>query len=200
MFFLTIVLSIVYFLSKSLFVEFLSIITVFITIFSFFFFRNPQRYVNINDNNILSPADGTIMSIEDDNIKDLGKVKVIRIFLSVLNVHIQRAPIGGIIGNIKYKTGKFLPAMNKKAHIENESNSVDFINSNGRIIRCVQIAGIIARRIVMWKNETDYLRQGDLYGMIKFGSQVDIYVPYNVKILIEQKQKIKAGKTVIAQW
>ncbi len=73
MFFLTIVLSIVYFLSKSLFVEFLSIITVFITIFSFFFFRNPQRYVNINDNNILSPADGTIMSIEDDNIKDLGR-------------------------------------------------------------------------------------------------------------------------------
>lgn len=178
----------------------LSIVTFIFALFSCFFFRNPDRKADADNSDILAPADGKIMNIENEKLEDLGEVKVIRIFLSVFNVHIQRAPMQSIIDNIVYKKGKFLPAMNEKAHIENEQNSIDFIKADGKKIRCVQISGIIARRIVVWKNKGDYVNSSDLYGMIKFGSQVDIYIPKDAKILVSPKQKVKAGITILAKW
>lgn len=122
------------------------------------------------------------------------------IFLSIFNAHVQRAPIQGIIANVVYNKGKFLPAMHRKAHVENESMSLDFIQHDGRKIRCMQIAGIIARRIVLWKKSDDGIQQGEVYGMIKFGSQVDISIPYDAEICVWPKQKVHAGTTILAQW
>jgi len=198
--FLTLVLLIVGFYTNLSFLIGLSILSFIVALFSCFFFRNPRRIVTSTNADILAPADGKIMSIENEYYEDLGKVKVVRIFLSIFNVHIQRAPIEGVIDNIVYTEGKFLPAMDERAHIENEKNSIDFIKEDGRKVRCVQIAGIIARRIVVWKSNGDCLKCGDLYGIIKFGSQVDIYIPQDAKILVRPKQKIQAGITKLARW
>jgi phosphatidylserine decarboxylase len=172
-----------------------------IAIFSVFFFRNPNRVITAKENEICSPADGTVMEITEeynDWFKD--DVKVIRIFLSVFNVHVQRAPIAGVIENIEYKEGKFLPAMDKRAHLENEQNSIFIDGGNNKKIICTQIAGLIARRIVMWKNEGSEVKQGELYGMIKFGSQVDIYLPKTAQVLVKVKDKVKAGTTIISKF
>lgn len=186
-----------------LFFNILSIICLALTLFSIYFFRNPKRLIVAGTNDILCPADGVIMEIAEENNEIIGKCTVIRIFLSVFDVHVQRAPIDGIITKIEYKTGKFLPAMNPKAHIENEQNIVIFQDKNDskKQVICNQIAGLIARTIVMWKKEQDTLNIGELYGMIKFGSQVDVYLPLDsTEIKIKQGQKVSAGTTLIANW
>jgi phosphatidylserine decarboxylase len=184
------------------FLIFLSILFFILVLFSFYFFRNPDRKIEAKEDEILCPADGTVMEITEEYNQLLQQnCKVVRIFLSVFNVHVQRAPIDGKITCIQYKNGKFLPAMDPKAHIENEQNLVIFQNENpARKILCSQIAGLIARTIVMWKKEDDILQIGDLYGMIKFGSQVDVYMPTNVEIKVSLKQKVSGGKTILANW
>jgi phosphatidylserine decarboxylase len=172
------------------------------SLFSVYFFRNPKRNIKVNDKYILCPADGKIMEIVEEYNEVLQtKCKVIRIFLSVFNVHVQRSPISGKIIKIDYKNGKFLPAMNPNAHIENEQNLVVFESNDGqKKIICSQIAGLIARNIVTWKNENDDVSMGELYGMIKFGSQVDIYIPENVQINVVKNQTVLAGETILAHW
>ncbi len=184
------------------FFYFLMILCLLFALFSCYFFRNPNRKIQANSNEIQSPCDGTVMEITEEFNEVLNEdCKVVRVFLSVFNVHVQRAPIAGKISLVNYKKGKFLPAMNKEAHIQNEQNLVVFNDeAMGRKILCIQIAGLIARKIVMWKKIHDDLKLGELYGMIKFGSQVDIYMPKNVKILVKKDQKILGGLTTIAEW
>lgn len=179
----------------------IAVLALVLALFSCYFFRNPSRTINATPQDILSPADGTVMEVVTKYDETRGcVVQVVRIFLSIFNVHVQRAPITGAIEDIQYKKGLFLPAMNKRAHIENEQNTVLFTNPDGKKILCTQIAGLIARRIVMWKHQGDVLKQGDLYGMIKFGSQVDVYMPAETDVLVQPKQKVRSGITRIARW
>lgn len=178
----------------------LSIIFIFITLFLVYFFRDPNRQTEENDNIIYSPADGEVIEIkevsEDKFIK--AQAMVIKIFMTPLDVHVQRAPIKGRISYLEYKKGKFMPANLDKASEENEQNLIG-IESNRVKILVKQIAGLIARRIVWWVNMQQGISQGERIGMIKLGSQVDIYIPMNIDIKVKVKEKVKAGLTILGE-
>jgi len=160
-------------------------------VFFLFFFRDPKREVKIDNDVILSPADGKIIEIENQE-----KVNKISIFMSLFDVHINRAPISGTVERIIYSKGKFVPAFLKKAACENESNTI-FISSDNCSIILKQIAGVFARRIVCWIKERDKIIQGEKIGLIKFGSRVEVFLPKNVKILVKEGDKVKAGINII---
>ena len=173
---------------------FTAIGTVFLVLglFCSFFFRDPARTIAINPAHILAPGDGTIMEVTEE-----GGNKVIRIFLSVFNVHLQRSPVAGKITSIVYKPGKCVPAMNAEAHIVNEQN-IFTIESPQGTFTVTQISGIIARRVVAWSKQGDSVQQGDKIGMIRFGSQVDITMPTSVTIKVKKGDKVTSGITVLA--
>lgn len=158
-----------------------------------FFFRDPERNFVGKGGEILSPADGKIISIRKDNGQD-----AISIFLSVFNVHINRAPVSGKITLIQYNKGKFLAAFDERASTENERNSIT-IDHGGVTVRFVQIAGLIARRIVCWKREGEVLAPGERIGLIKFGSRVDVFFPPGVTLRVKMGEKVKAGETVLGE-
>lgn len=168
-------------------------IVLILTLFVMFFFRDPERHFAANPNQVLSPADGKVISVrkQDGN-------EALSIFLSVFDVHVNRSPISGKISKIEYKSGKFLPAFDEKASFENERNSITIDNQN-RTVRFVQIAGIVARRIVCWRREGEEVKAGDRIGMIKFGSRVDVILPPGSVIHVQKGQKVKAGLTVIGE-
>ncbi len=176
------------------------IIFIFITLFLVYFFRDPDRKTIENDNSIYSPADGEVIEIkevsEDKFLK--AQAMVIKIFMTPLDVHVQRAPVKGRIGYLEYKKGKFLPANLDKASEDNEQNLIGIESTKVKIL-VKQIAGLIARRIVWWVNMQQGISQGERIGMIKLGSQVDIYVPMNIDIKVKVKDKVKAGLTIIAE-
>jgi len=183
--------------------SFLGIISFILTIWVYYFFRDPERF-SINDENYLvSPADGIISQITEINGPiELGledkKFTRVSIFMNVFNCHVNRVPSSGKITQIFYKPGKYINASLDKASDENERNYVKMINSNGDELILVQIAGLIARRIVCEIKENDEIKQGDKFGIIRFGSRVDLYFE-NYKILVREKQKTIAGETIIAK-
>jgi phosphatidylserine decarboxylase len=161
--------------------------------FCAFFFRNPERKIEKNDGQVLSPCDGTVLeTFYEDGYS------VLRVFLSVLNVHMQRAPVSGTITEVVYRPGKFLPADNPEAHKVNEQNTFKLDNPRGTFL-VKQIAGIIARRVVAWKKAGDAVEQGQPIGFIKFGSQVDLYIPLKVEFKVKKDDKVVAGKTIICE-
>ncbi|MCB4790458.1 MAG: phosphatidylserine decarboxylase family protein [Elusimicrobia bacterium] len=161
--------------------------------FCCYFFRDPKRNVPHDEKLVISPADGRIMEI----IKE-GDTNVIRIFLSVFNVHLQRSPVSGKVVSMDYKPGKFLPAMDKAAHMENEQNIIKIRNANGEYT-VKQIAGILARRVVSWVKKNDELKMGQQIGLIKFGSQVDISIPVSARIKVKEGDKVTGGETVLSE-
>ena len=165
------------------------------------FFRNPNRTIQIDDNVVYAPADGTVVVIEDMIEKEYfkGKRKQISIFMSPLNVHINYAPVSGKIVYKKYNPGRFLVAWLPKSSTLNESHSI-VINGNHGEVMVKQIAGAVARRIVCNASENAQINQGDEFGIIKFGSRVDVYLPVDAKIEAELDQKVTAKKTVIARF
>ena len=181
-----------YFIYKPLFV-----VSLIILIFTCYFFRDPERVVPLGDDILISPADGLITNISET--KD-GKKKYIKvsIFLSVFNVHIQRIPISGEIVKIDYFEGKFINATLDKASEENERLKLT-IKSKTNLIHVTQIAGLIARRIICNVKLKDNTNQGDRYGIIKFGSRVDIEFPDNFDLLVSVGQQCIGGETIIAQ-
>ena len=181
-----------YFIYKPLFVTSLIIL-----IFTCYFFRDPERVVPLGDDILISPADGLITNISET--KD-GKKKdtKVSIFLSVFNVHIQRIPISGEIVKIDYFEGKFINATLDKASEENERLKLT-IKSKANLIHVTQIAGLIARRIICNVKLKDITNQGDRYGIIKFGSRVDIEFPDNFDLLVSVGQQCIGGETIIAQ-
>jgi phosphatidylserine decarboxylase len=161
-------------------------------LFCCYFFRDPSRTIPKEENLVLSPADGTIMEVGKD-----GDKKLIRIFLSVFNVHLQRAPVAGTVVSVEYKPGKFLPAMDKEAHIQNEQIVTTIKNKSGEYV-VKQIAGILARRCVSWLKQNDEIKSGQKIGLIKFSSQVDISMPQSVEIKVKVGDVLVGGETIIA--
>jgi len=181
-----------YFIYKPLF-----IISLIFLIFTFYFFRDPERVVPIGDDILVSPADGLITNITEikEGKKSYTKVSI---FLSIFNVHIQRLPISGKITKVYYIEGKFINATLDKASDENERLKITIKNGNN-LIYVTQIAGLIARRIVNYVKPNENINQGDRYGIIKFGSRVDIEFPNNFKLLVNEGQQCIGGETIIAQ-
>ena len=181
-----------YFIYKPLFV-----VSLIILIFTCYFFRDPERVVPLGEDILTSPADGLITNISQtkDGKKNYTKVSI---FLSVFNVHIQRIPISGEITKIDYFEGKFINATLDKASEENERLKLT-IKSKANSIHVTQIAGLIARRIICNVKPKDKANQGDRYGIIKFGSRVDIEFPDSFDLLVSVGQQCIGGETIIAQ-
>ena len=181
-----------YFIYKPLF-----ILSLILLIFTFYFFRDPERVVPIGDDILVSPADGLITNITETKEGKKTYIKV-SIFLSIFNVHIQRLPISGEVNKVDYIEGKFINATLDKASDENERLKITIKNGNN-LIYVTQIAGLIARRIVNYVKPNENINQGDRYGIIKFGSRVDIEFPNNFKLLVSEGQQCIGGETIIAQ-
>jgi phosphatidylserine decarboxylase len=175
-----------------------TVIPVIILLFVVYFFRDPERVILYDDNSILSPADGTVMDIiEVDNDSYIGgKALKVSIFLSLFNVHINRSPISGKVTLRSYRAGKYLPAFKSHASELNERNTIGIENDKTKVL-VHQLTGLVARRIVCWSKENDTLKQGERFGLIKFGSCTEIIMPYNVEIKIKKSDVVRGGITVI---
>ncbi len=166
------------------------------------FFRNPRVIINDDEQQILAPADGKVVVIEE--VKeyeyfDGGKKLQISIFMSPLNVHINRSPVSGIVKYFKYHAGQYLVAWNPKSSTDNERTTVVVEMHNGLEVMFRQIAGAMARRIKWYVEEGDAVNQGEEFGFIKFGSRVDVYLPPNAQVTVSVGDKTKAGRTVLAE-
>jgi len=182
----------------------LGILTLFmavLAIFNLFFFRDPERNIPSGKNLILSPADGTVIKIDEIEEHEYFKTRVQRlsIFLSVFNVHINRIPVSGTIDFYRYKKGKFVAAFDHKASEENEQSIIG-IDSHGKHILFALIAGVIARRIITTVKAGDQVIAGERCGLIRYGSRVDMYFPPNVNIRVRLKDKVKGGETIIGEF
>jgi len=171
-----------------------------LTLLTIYFFRDPERTHVTNEKAVLTPADGKIISIDklnngDNHFKD--KAIKISIFMSIFNAHINRIPIRGKIAQLSYHPGKFFSANRDKASLCNEHNIVTLETYNRKKIVFVQIAGLIARRISCWVNKGDYVETGQRFGLIRFGSRLEVYLPHDSSLMVEKGGKVKAGQTVI---
>ncbi len=183
--------------------NYLGIIGLLITIWVYYFFRDPERFPINDENYLVSPADGKITQIiETNGPKELGleekNFTKISIFMDVLSCHVNRVPSSGKIEKIFYKPGKYINATLDKASEDNERNYIKYKSSTNDEFVIVQIAGMIARRIVCDVKEGDEIKQGDRVGMIRFGSRVDLYIK-NYKLLVKQNQNTVAGETLLAK-
>lgn len=171
-----------------------------VTAFLVQFFRDPERSSSAPGDAVLSPADGTILSIgpaeADESPKGLPKKIVI--FMSVVNCHVNRSPISGAVTSYSYSPGKKLAAFSPKASLENEQNRIE-VTGDGRRVVFKQIAGALARRIVFRKKPGDTLARGERIGMIRFGSRVDLFLPEEAAVAVREGDKVKAGLSVIAR-
>ncbi len=159
-----------------------------------YFFRDPERTPPAGDDLILSPADGRVVVIEPLNENET----LLSIFLSVFDVHVNRAPIAGKIVGVEYREGRFMVANDKRASVENEQNVVTIENSHVRVI-FKQIAGLIARRIVFWKQLGSSVASGEKVGLIKFGSRVDVIMPRSVTVSVKVGDHVAGGLTIIGR-
>ena len=185
------------------FSDFLGLIGFILTVWVYYFFRDPERIIIENDNYLVSPADGEVIKVEEvDGPKELGldnkKFKKISIFMNVFDCHVNRTPCKGQIEEILYKPGKFFNASLDKASEDNERNYYKIKDKHGNDIIVVQIAGLVARRIVCETNKNQELTQGERIGMIRFGSRADVYYE-NYKPLVKVGQTAISGETLLAK-
>ncbi len=169
-----------------------------LTVFTIYFFRDPNRLIHAEEKTVLTPADGRIIDIRhlNDGKNPLGEPAIkVSIFMSIFSVHVNRVPIRGRILNIDYHPGKFFSANLDKASEQNENNSVTLQTDQGHKIVFVQIAGLVARRIVCWIKTGDRVGSGQRCGLIRFGSRLDVYIPKGTRLLGSMHQKVKAGET-----
>ena len=183
--------------------NFLGLIGLVLTIWVYFFFRDPERIIIEDDDYLVSPADGEILKVEEvDGPKELGlenkKFNKISVFMNVFDCHVNRTPCAGKIEEILYKPGKFINASLDKASEDNERNYFKIKDTNGNDVIVVQIAGLVARRIVCESNKDQELKQGDRIGMIRFGSRADVYYE-NYQPLVKVGQKAISGETLLAK-
>jgi phosphatidylserine decarboxylase len=170
-----------------------------LTVFVISFFRDPERSIPAGDKAILSPADGKIIRLESCTEERFLKGPAIKvsIFMSVFNVHVNRIPLSGRIAEVAYRPGKFVSANLDKASATNEQNALLLEAAEGTKLLFVQIAGLIARRIVCWVRKGDPVERGRRFGMIRFGSRMDVYLPPNVQIQARLGQKVYGGQTIL---
>jgi phosphatidylserine decarboxylase len=193
---------IIFFLIITVFVAFLGvcwllILSSLISFFTIWFFRNPERSFQEGKNLVISPADGKVIKVEDIDMSGTitGKFKKVSIFMNVFNVHVNRVPYNGKIQTINYHKGKFVSANLDKASSDNERNEIQIRTETGSSIWAVQIAGLIARRIVCWVKTGDTVKKGERFGLIRFGSRVDVYLPEDSRIAVKIGEKVRAGET-----
>lgn len=186
----TIIIWLVYLLSAFLLITILQ------------FFRNPKRNIVLNENHIIAPADGKVVVIEEVVETEYFNEKrlQISIFMSPINVHINRFPISGLVKYSKYHPGLFLVAWHPKSSLENERTTIVVEHKNGQAVLFRQIAGALARRIVNYSKEGQIAIQGDEFGFIKFGSRVDLFLPLNVKVKVNLNQNVCGRETIIASF
>jgi phosphatidylserine decarboxylase len=177
-----------YLLYKIPYSEMITVLGISVTIFFLFFFRDPEREIKEHDSHMLSPADGRIVDIRD---------RKICIFMNFQNVHVNRLPITGKIHTIEHKKGGYIPAFCKDSCRNERSHTL--IETEHGLVEVIQIAGTVTRRIVSYVQEGDYMKQGQRFGMIRFGSRVDVTIPENFEILIKKGDRVFAGETVIAR-
>ena len=185
------------------FSNFLGLLAFVVTIWVYYFFRDPERVVIEDNNYLVSPADGEVIKVEEvDGPKELGlenkKFNKISIFMNVFDCHVNRTPCSGLVEEILYKPGKFINASLDKASEDNERNYYKIKDPHGNEIIIVQIAGLVARRIVCETNKNQDLKQGDRIGMIRFGSRADVYYE-NYEPLVKIGQRAISGETLLAK-
>jgi len=169
-----------------------------VTFFIAYFFRNPQRCAPEGDNLVVAPADGVVIYLGNAPEKHLGEEMLkISIFMSVFNVHINRVPLSGRVLDTFYVRGKFLDVRDEKATFENEQSGMVLENEKGQKIVVVQVAGLIARRIISYPEKGDILCKGSRYGLIRFGSRLDVFLPKDIDLRVAIGDKTVAGETVL---
>jgi phosphatidylserine decarboxylase len=175
-----------------------AIVLVLLAAFIFYFFRDPERAIPTDPRAVVSPADGRVVVVRDE--ENAGRPgRRISIFLAIWNVHVNRSPEAGTITKLDYRPGKFLAAMVERASLENEQNVISLSTPSGEIV-FKQIAGLIARRVVCWKKPGDKVQRGERIGLVRFGSRVDLWVPRGVEILVALGDNVKGGSSVLARW
>jgi len=166
--------------------------------FIFSFFRDPERRVPVEPGAVVSPADGRIVVVKDE--ENAGRAgRRISIFLAIWNVHVNRAPAAGTITKLEYRPGKFLAAVRERASVENEQNIITLSTDAGEMT-FKQIAGLIARRVVCWKKAGNRVARGERIGLVRFGSRVDLWVPKEAEILVALGDNVKGGSSIVARW
>lgn len=175
-----------------------AIVLVCLALFVFSFFRDPERNIPSEHGAVVSPADGRVVVVTDEEY-DGRPGKRISIFLAVWNVHVNRAPAAGYISNLEYKPGKFLAAMRERASLENEQNVFSLSTDAGDMV-FKQIAGLIARRVVSWKKAGERVARGERIGLVRFGSRADVWLPKEAEIVAKAGDHVKGGSSVLAKW
>jgi phosphatidylserine decarboxylase len=170
-----------------------------LTLFFLQFFRDPERFPEGGEETIVSPADGTVLSVGPADEAPAGAGRRLTVFMSVFNCHVNRSPVTGRLIDYAYSPGRKMAAFAEKASLENEQNRITISAARGAVT-FKQIAGALARRIVFQPRPGDSLQRGQRIGMIKFGSRVDFFVPDGAEILVARGSKLKAGQTGIARW
>jgi phosphatidylserine decarboxylase len=176
----------------------LGVALILVGLFVLFFFRDPERTPPTDPNTIVSPADGRVMEIVEEQFAGRPGVRI-SVFLSIFDVHVNRSPVAGRITSIEYRKGKFHAAMRGKASDVNEQNVFHVLTDRGEVV-FKQIAGWIARRIVCWKSPGDSVVRGERIGMIRFGSRMDLWLPEGVEVLVQTGQHVAAGSSALARW
>jgi len=178
--------------------KFCAVIGLCATLFCAYFFRNPERIVPDDEHAVLAPADGRVIHIGNVHEERLdAEMMKISIFMSVFNVHVNRVPVSGRVLDTFYKKGKFLDVRDSRATFENEQSGMLVETDNGLKIVVVQVAGLIARRIICYAGKGDHLVRGERYGLIRFGSRLDIYLPKNADLRVAMGEKTVAGETIL---
>lgn len=166
--------------------------------FIFYFFRDPERAIPTDPTAIVSPADGKVVDIVSEEFDSRTGTRI-SIFLSIWNVHVQRAPVAGKITEVTYRPGRFYGAYRARASGENEQNVIYMDTPQGLLV-FKQIAGAIARRVLCWKRKGETVARGERVGLIRFGSRVDIWLPVEVEISVQRGQMVKGGESILAKW
>ncbi|MFA6542170.1 MAG: phosphatidylserine decarboxylase family protein [Bacteroidota bacterium] len=197
---LVVALGAYFFIESALLKTTLISLAIILFIFTLNFFQDPDRITPSGENLVISPADGTVIKIEDvvEQTYMKGEATLVCIFMSPINVHVNRIPISGVVGYFEYVKGEYFAAFEDKASLKNEQTHIGIEGKSGKVF-FKQIAGFIARRIVSNVVVGDTVEAGKRFGMIKFGSRVDVYVPKGAKINVVLNQKTVAGETIIAE-
>jgi phosphatidylserine decarboxylase len=173
-------------------------VLLFLAAFIFYFFRDPERVIPAEPGAIVSPADGRVVVVTDE--ENAGRPgKRISIFLAIWNVHVNRSPAAGVITNLTYRPGKFAAAMRESASTHNEQNIITLATDAGELT-FKQIAGLIARRVVCWKKSGDRVARGERIGLVRFGSRADLWLPRDSELLVKVGDHVKGGSSLVAYW
>ena len=175
-----------------------AVVLLLFALFVFSFFRDPERVIPAEPGAVVSPGDGRVVVVTDEEYEGRPGKRV-SIFLAVWNVHVNRSPAAGTITRMDYRPGKFLAAMRERASAENEQNVFTLSTDAGELV-FKQIAGLIARRVVSWKNAGEKVARGERIGLVRFGSRVDLWVPKEAEILVKVGENVKGGTSVLAKW